>query len=343
MNHFIAYEPQWTGFPKATNPPFKFLTQFRKEKGIKTSHIADYWGYTNLSKAGRRIIQFEENAHAWEPEAIERYLTYLGITRENWNQALREYQHSLPFIYRETDYTMKLIIQHFRFLQEQTDLVLHNHQFSRIPLHEVRTGLAYCGGQSFTLGTLLHLWKQGDFQTPTHLLIRGGGSPLSGANCFFGVQKEYPHLFEKLENIGYQTSSGERRTLGSWIGPILSKLKEQKKQPSSWSLSQFLAECSPDISPCILLCEGTPIGQYDYKTKTLFLSDDSPFGAYQKNCAALLPSPDEIVEIQLQEQYSDWKIWKQNIQYRSDVVIHWKEDLPFAVAQQLTQQLAQSL
>ena len=116
-----------------------------------------------------------------------------------------------------------LIVQNFRLIYENAELIINTPEYFFCELETARLGLFYIGGGKLPLGVLLLLWKEGKFKDKCSVcghdvyVCAASGSPLSGSFTWWGV-------CENCAQPIYFKRSGFRWT------PVYEKMKEYKNE-----------------------------------------------------------------------------------------------------------------
>ena len=120
------------------------------------------------------------------------------------------------------------------------------------------------------LGGLVSMWSDGLFQTSTHYLLRGGGSPLSGRQTFVGFKKKKPHAVEALNSV--------YRPLASHLGPLMQRVRQLRTEYSVWSLTQYLAILGVEVPSVSIYTDEQILAVYTPKNASLEFSDCANWG-----------------------------------------------------------------
>lgn len=97
-----------------------------------------------------------------------------------------------PLALKFSSYDEQLLVDYYQVLIDNEGMILSNPYLYSIPIHSAFVGSTIIGSIEFTIGSLLEYWHLGTQQYPgcdeRSLLIRGGGSALSGTGYVDAIQ-----------------------------------------------------------------------------------------------------------------------------------------------------------
>ncbi|MBM74750.1 MAG: hypothetical protein CMK59_05070 [Proteobacteria bacterium] len=258
----------------------RWFKENREQRNISRGTLAKALGYKNLSKGSRKIVSWERGEAFPNKEDSQRIIRAFNISMTEWVKA----QDPVDDAYRIEDLlaqsrasvedsTRKILIENHELLLGRADEILKSPNLSQIAIHGQNMGMMYVGGVvNMILGGLISMWREGKFQTQSHYLIKGGGSPLSGSQKFVGFKKTVPHEIDMLHSV--------YSPLASNLGPLMQHVRRLKKDHrySVWSLSQYLAVIGVDVAPMNIYKNGEILGRYIPKKARLELTQASEWG-----------------------------------------------------------------
>ena len=333
----IQYNRTDPNFPKNPPKPFLFYSQKRMEKGMTKAQIATELGYRNLTKGCRRITEWESTRAFPSITIKNRYHEILDIQKEELLEGIRQYQLQIPYQYSLTSPNIDLLAQYHHCLLQNAETIIQNPQFHQCKLEGIQLFVAFSGTCHLTLGGLIRTWSQGDFQTASHYLLHGGGSPLSGSHILYGFTKTAPHTYEKMGHVFSPFIDGIRSIMVN---------VDKSKLDSAWSLPQILAHLNIAVPNSSIMVEGEAIAEYNFQSKTLEFHSSMDGSIATKlqspikiDCSDEFPEPHEQPQYHPDATFSRWRICRQNIQRDNLPILHWNFDLPIIVSQKLIQSI----